>query len=279
MRRGPVWFLTVFSLFLRSSPLQAELRVHVIDVGYGEATVLHLRRAGEVDRVILIDAGPRESSATLRSWLKEAGIGVIDAVFITHPHPNHYEGVRALPEILRVRKVYWPGSTAPEPEFQKLLAHLKSRAIPAQAVQSSSVPLVFGDLTIQILHPSRLGGSVHEDNLVLLARYKTIRLLWAGDLAPASQALVVPRLEGESVQWATWPHHGDRLDPAWARAMASVRYLVVSVGPNAFGLPKIHEHPSLDRRAWRTDKIGTFSLVTDGQSPLVPMALESPEAR
>src|SRR5688572_13713101 len=66
-----------------------------IAVGYGEAhlfTVAH----GTFSWAVLIDAGPAEAGPRLQAALTRAGVRALDWVVVSHPHPNHYEGLAGL---------------------------------------------------------------------------------------------------------------------------------------------------------------------------------------
>lgn len=75
------------SILLNSDPL----KVHIIDVGQGDATLIQYKSFN-----ILIDCGPLESSGKLISYLKAVGAQKIDAMILTHPHDDHVGGGMAI---------------------------------------------------------------------------------------------------------------------------------------------------------------------------------------
>jgi beta-lactamase superfamily II metal-dependent hydrolase len=66
-----------------------DLFVHFINVGYGDSMLVEFRDG----RNILIDGGDREAGAKVAEYLKRRNIEKLDMVIITHPHPDHIEGL------------------------------------------------------------------------------------------------------------------------------------------------------------------------------------------
>lgn len=75
--------------------LSPSCRCHMIDVNHGEMQGdAHLIQA-DGGRTVLIDAGPAiYAEPRLLPFLRRAGVERLDAIFVTHPHFDHYEGVR-----------------------------------------------------------------------------------------------------------------------------------------------------------------------------------------
>jgi len=65
---------------------EGKLRIHFIDVGYGDAFFVEFP-GGEN---LLIDGGDRKAAGHLLDYLKSLAVSKIDTLVITHPHANHY---------------------------------------------------------------------------------------------------------------------------------------------------------------------------------------------
>src|SRR5690606_35829293 len=84
-------------------PSLGTLKVHFIDVGRGDATLIQSN-----DVVILIDAGRHDRNDVV-PYLREAGITSIDLLVGTHPHADH---IGQFPEVLAafpVKEVWLSG--------------------------------------------------------------------------------------------------------------------------------------------------------------------------
>jgi competence protein ComEC len=71
-----------------SSNLWAQLKVTVINVGQGDAIYIEFPNGKNA----LIDGGP--SGALVDAFLKSKGVTNIDYVALTHPHSDHYRGLK-----------------------------------------------------------------------------------------------------------------------------------------------------------------------------------------
>src|SRR5438067_2283889 len=87
-RIGRTW-LFVCILWLLATPLAAQLEIHFLNVGQGDAVIVQ-----EGGHTAVIDAGPSGIGAFLRTLQ----IDTIDLVVASHPHADHIGG---MPELLR----------------------------------------------------------------------------------------------------------------------------------------------------------------------------------
>jgi competence protein ComEC len=71
----------------------------------------------------------------------------------------------------------------PSPGVQETMAALKQKGVPTRVVTAGDV-LEAGDLTLEVLHPPKLGpeGNENARSLVLLARHAGHTILLTGDL-------------------------------------------------------------------------------------------------
>ncbi|OGS06663.1 MAG: hypothetical protein A2270_01430 [Elusimicrobia bacterium RIFOXYA12_FULL_51_18] len=91
-------FLAVILFF--SLNLCAQLNVYFVNVGQGDATYIELPSGGNV----LIDGGP--SSKSIYEFLKAKGVTKIDHVVLTHPHSDHYTGLKNVFTAFDVKNFY-----------------------------------------------------------------------------------------------------------------------------------------------------------------------------
>ena len=89
------------SLLLFTPPgLRAQLTAHFVNVGQGDAVYLEFPNGTNA----LIDGGP--SGEAIYKFLKEKGVTKLDRVLLTHPHSDHYRGLKKVFTSFEVDKYY-----------------------------------------------------------------------------------------------------------------------------------------------------------------------------
>jgi competence protein ComEC len=147
------FFVLVVSPFRPGSP---ELRVTMIDVGQGESLLVEFpgRRTMLIDGGGLaassFDVGERVVSPVL--WRK--GIKKVDYLVLTHPHPDHLDGLVAVAGNFRIGE-FWEGWPA---RAEGLYADLL-RALPAGVIRrrcGRGFHRWEGEVSIAVIHPELL---------------------------------------------------------------------------------------------------------------------------
>jgi competence protein ComEC len=260
---------------------QADGRLHMgfLDVGQGGATLLVLPDA----TTVLIDGGGSyRTSANIgkrvvRPTLLSLGIRRIDVMILTHPHPDHLNGLIGLLEEMPVGEVWDAWEAFPSEaygEFRRLIAE---RGIPRKFVIPSAEPIRIGSVGFQVLHrgDGHCAGSnaeVNNDSLMLRVAFGEISLLLTGDLEAKGEQHTLKRW-GEKIRSTVLqvPHHG--------AATSSTETFLDAVQPKvaviSVGLNNRFRHPSpkvVGRLRYirpetllrRTDRNGSVWLRTDG---------------
>jgi competence protein ComEC len=261
-------------------------RLDALDVGQGDAWLL-VSPSGRV----LVDGGgswDREyESGRLRLLPKlgDKGAVALDAVILTHPHPDHSRGLLAVLTLLPVGEVVLP-ATAPRNEvLDEFLEAARRRRLPLRRLAAGN-SFSSGGFDFDVLHPAgRAYVRAPENNssLVLKTTLEGRTLLLAGDVEAAAERDLLDdpaKLRADVLKVA---HHGSATSTR-PEILAAVgpRVALIGVGRhNRFG------HPSpavLDRlrkagvRTFRTDRDGDVALLfRDGQiHPLFPESFPGP---
>ncbi|HNW43763.1 MAG TPA: MBL fold metallo-hydrolase [Elusimicrobiales bacterium] len=87
-------------LLLASSNLWAQLNIYYVDVGQGDAIYIELPNGHNA----LIDGGPNGTAIT--KFLKEKNVTHIDNLVLTHPHSDHYVGLKKVFAVTDVKNFY-----------------------------------------------------------------------------------------------------------------------------------------------------------------------------
>ncbi len=245
--------------------------VVALDVGQGTAVLL---RAG--GHAVLVDGGPDDGRVV--DDLDAHGVAHLDAVFISHPHADHVQGVVDVLERLDAGAIIAPvtlgwGSGA------AVVAAAEDARVPVRHAAAGDA-FDFGDaLRIEVVHPQPVDEPpIHEENnvhafsLVLRAEVEGASVLLPGDVgAEEEKELLDPEVVGSSILVA--PHHGSKdLDPAFIEAV-DPRVVLVTVGEdNRYGHPATEAMRAYDAHAavFRTDTQGAIAVcAADGSLQVV----------
>ena len=164
------FFALCFSPALASDGL---MKIHFIDVGYGDAILIELPK-GET---VLIDAGQSEYAGRLLKYLTDRNIENLETAILTHPQEDHFGGFFSLIKKWPIGKFYINGDTQRAVDgYDDLIKTMEDNRVPITILQEGDELLLGGKgVRFSVLHPSVLEGSVNENALVLWIVFKEIR--------------------------------------------------------------------------------------------------------
>lgn len=215
------WLLALAALAADRASLavptgEAELRL--LDVGHGQAALL---RTGE-GHALLIDGGGevgddgRTGERAVVPVLRRLGLQRLDAMVLSHAHPDHENGLLAVARHLLVGEFWWNGQMPGGDEHPKLMAQLQTGGTRWRDFRSGPRGFALGALTVQLLWPrpplvpfDRLLG-MNDNSLVLLLSLGPHRVLLPGDVEHHAEQTLVDEGRLGPVGLLASPHHGSR---------------------------------------------------------------------
>ncbi len=242
-----------------------EMMVTFLDVGQGDAAVAELPDG----KTILIDTGRTGREAA--DFLRYKGKRKVDAIILSHVHPDHSGGLIYLLERFAVNEI-WDNGRILYPEGLNL--HAKHRVLERGDV------LEHGKVTLTVLHPHKdfhsvFGDEYDEENnssLVVKLSDGNISFLFPGDIEEESEDDLLHLKERLKSDVIKVPHHGSRTSlsetflPEVSPAVA-----VISAGRgNAFGHPSPEVLERLQGvRVARTDLDGAVKITRSKGAPRI----------
>jgi competence protein ComEC len=247
----------------------------LFSVGQGESMLLRVE-----GKTLLIDGGGLRSESfdvgerLLAPALGKLGVKSLDAIILTHDHPDHSGGLDYIINNFTVRE-FWSSA-----RFTDLRPEL-SRALMGSAVEIHNYGLSGWNRRtpggVQSLFMFRVSENISGENNHSLCTYISTSaggILLTGDMeAPGVESLLESPLPG-AVSLLKAPHHGSRSsNPGKIMTQFQPEIVIVSAGyQNSYHFPAQELLDQAERqgiRVWRTDLDGTVRLRANGRRWLV----------
>jgi len=270
-------FLTANSVYLYwKDQTSKDLRLTVLDVGQGASTLIEF--PGGIR--MLIDGGGFPDSAfdmgksVVAPFLYFKRIRAIDIVVLTHPHPDHMQGLIYILNNFNVREVWTTDQKSDGDLYLLWEKTLSERKIQVRHITSRTPPDLVAETSIEYLWPDHFSGSgaafdTNDLSLVLRIAFGKHRFLIPGDISSRVESLLMSSRKNISSDILLVPHHGS-IHSSSAAFIQSVspQYAIVSAGKNNTFR---HPHPDVLNRylasgvkIFRTDQDGAVSFQSDG---------------
>jgi competence protein ComEC len=269
-------------------PERGRLEIHFFSVGQGESTLVTLPDG----KRLLVDGGgnaragaPDTGERLLAPALWKLGVKRIDYLVLSHPHPDHLQGLRYVAANFPVGECWAGAGPVASQEHYGLLRTLFERQVPVRTFDASAVPFDAGGARIEPLAPFVSGtvpggGEENRDlndaSLVFRLSFGEFRMLFTGDIGTRAEQQLLAHPELLKCTLLKVAHHGSRYSSSlpFLRAAAPESALIGAGYRNSFHLPAretLDSLASLGIRVFRTDLDGTIRVVADGsgKSPLI----------
>ncbi len=245
-RKKPLFLASVLFLLFFPSTKLTSFEVVFLDVGQGDSVLVKCPPSA-----FLYDGGGGKDRDYVGEFVTSRalwaqGLKDLDAVFVSHFHPDHAGGLVAVARNFKVKKVFY-SRKAQSPLFGKIT----SLARRSYSLKRGDV-LKIGSCTIRVLWPPSLppGPPENSDSLVLLVKHGEQSVLLSGDIGHEEEAEILPQLE--RIRILKVAHHGSRKSSSedFLKRTLPV-YSIISCGENnPYGFP----HPQTLQRLKRFSK-------------------------
>jgi len=256
------------------------LQVTFLDVGQGNAALI--RFPGR--KRMLVDGGgfARDTfdvgRMVVAPYLLGSKIGRVDYLVLSHPHPDHLNGLRFIARHFGPSEFWYNGQRPKGESFKDLMSIVESEDIEMRLPMDLAESRSISGVRIEVLHPPPAGDGefrygkemrTNDLSMVLKISYRGISFLFPGDIEKAGEQLLVkragPRLRSDVL---LVPHHGGRTSCSRAFLdMVKPSICVISGGRgNPYGFP----HPETIKRLkdagcriLRIDQLGSIDISID----------------
>jgi competence protein ComEC len=273
------FFLNAVYLYQRNFN-RTDFSTTAIDVGQGSSTLVRFPGGQNM----LIDGGGFLNSTfdvgkyIVAPYLWHERISRIDIVVLTHPHPDHLNGLPFILENFPVREIWLNGERSGSDEYIRLENIINDKGIVQRFLSAGSAHVTIGGVEIRCLNPSDPVSraedepsftETNDDSLVMRMTYGKISFLFTGDISSLTENRLAADFRDLNSQFLFVSHHGGRTSSSevflhCVRPQAAI----ISVGAdNLFRLP----HPlvmerlnNLGASIYRTDIHGAVTVSTEG---------------
>ena len=269
---GALSLLWIGSVLTRSIPDSGKLVITMFSVGQGESTLISFADG----KRMLVDGGGnvREGGQDvgerlLAPALWRMGVKKLDYVVLSHPHPDHMQGLKFVARNFPVGEV-WEGSRIESKDYWELHRSLFEKEVPVRFFKNTSYQTVLGGARVKVLaHPQPADkDDLNDESLVFRLEYGNFSILFTGDIGFEAESDILLLKENIKSTVLKVPHHGSRFSSSESFLDAvAPEYALISAGyHNSFHLPAsqtLEKLQSRGVRVYRTDFDGTIQMISD----------------
>ena len=212
------------SYWIYETRFNPNLRVTFIDVGQGNSALIQFPG----NKRLLLDAGGYASGnfdtgkMVVAPFLFYSKIHRIDYIVLSHPHPDHLNGLNFIAEHFDPKEFWYNGQNVSTPEFIELINTIRTNNTKILFPDDLSGGIEIAGVKVQAFHPiiinesgdidtSKEDSGTNNNSLVLKITYKGISFLFPGDIQAEGEETVVSNAGADlKSDILLVPHHGSR---------------------------------------------------------------------
>lgn len=208
LQRIPPRVLLIPLVLVMIEPVAADqFRVHVLDVGEGQAVVLQRDERG-----VLVDTGHLGKARYVLDRLEALGIEHLDYLIITHLHPDHASGY------FRIKEAF-PRTTILD-NGQEITADFSSDTVrwiyhsiqrePNRRIVTAGDVIQWQNTKLRVLWPDSVENeNLNNNSLVVATSYGNLATLIMGDVGEDAEQQILRRTkQRDQIALLVAGHHG-----------------------------------------------------------------------
>ncbi len=257
-----------FDEYWESTDSQDELKLHFIDVGQGDCTLIESADG----KFMLIDCGFYEQRKKVCDYLENAGVEQLEYVVFTHPHEDHLGSGNIVVENFEVKQVLMPKFTATNTSYEYLIDALgEAKRHNGTKITSPKVGEVYefsDDASFEILSDGK--GAQHANNASIVFRftYGDCSFMFSGDAETEVEEQILSLDKDISCVLYKCAHHGSSTSNsrAFVKAVSPKVTVISCAKDNDYGHPHVEIRQLFDDlgvKVFRTDELGDILFGCD----------------
>ena len=264
-------FCLAAALLVFNTPgLRAQLNAYFVNVGQGDAIYLEFPNGTNA----LIDGGP--SGEPIYQFLKGKGVTKLDRVLLTHPHSDHFRGLKKVFASFEVDKYYDTRAENVDAIGDNNLRELAEAEPGCRTLYPEPGTELKWDsnVTVKVLNSCTEKVQIHDNDennncsLVIRLYYNGTGILLTGDAEGSIEdAMMRIYKSGLNSTYLKVSHHGSRFSST-AKFLARVQPRIAVI---SYGKDNVYGHPhkeALDRL--RAAGAQIYTTVGGTQSLTIP---------
>jgi competence protein ComEC len=257
------------------------LKVHFIDVGQGDATLIQQINQDNTYNM-LIDAGNNGDGGYLVEYLKDQGVKTLDYIIGTHPHSDHIGGLDDVIKGFQVGAIIMPKVMANTRTFEEVMEAVSDKGLSITSpVPGTSYPL--GEAEFTILAPNSDDyASLNDYSIANRLVFGSNSFIFTGDAEALSEEEILNNFNKRDLASDVFKlaHHGSSTSNTEDFLEAiNPSYGIISCGQdNSYGHPHREIMAQLKARnilVFRTDLHGTIVINSDGKDISIETELDT----
>jgi competence protein ComEC len=266
---GALVLLTALLYFCIVSLPDGHLHIYMLNIGQGDAFLMRLPAGG----FVLADGGPDDSVLREMASVMPFYEHTIDTMILTHPHPDHVNGLVEVLKRYNVRQVIITGVNYDYAGYTAFLEELERGKLSVFFANGSDFRT--GAVLFDFLFPfESLQGQAYENlnnsSIVFRLMYGKTIVYFSGDCEVECERAILERGLDLSADIYKVGHHGSRTassEPLLDAVGAGFAWISCGVD-NRFKHPHPETVSKLQERGvriYRTDIDGRVEAVSDGE--------------
>ena len=251
------------------------LRVTFLNVGHASCALVEFPGG----KRMLVDGGGSYDDRfdigryVVAPFLWHERIGIIDTIVLTHPHPDHVNGLPYILDNFDVKEVWTNGDESLVDWGAALVERMKRKGITPRHLDSKSAPIDMSGVRIDVLNPWKgpppaedlSDREINERALVLQLRWGDAAFLLPSDIGESTESALVARYGNLASGVLLAPHHGS----AYSGSLPFLRAvrpeaIVISTG-RPIRADVLERFRQTGATVYRTDVHGAIRITTDGR--------------